>query len=247
MTLKLRVLAGIGAPPWAKQLGGAPVAVNDPASGAGGTIGRYWTPAFRAAYDDLQAKLAARYDAAPEVREVAMTRCTTVFGESFIRGAFEPANVAALLGAGYTVAADKQCIRDEITAARSWAHVRSDMAVAPYQVVAPRPTSDDAFTLEMMRLCRSTLGPRCVLESNSIRTPPQPQYVGLYDQMRNLGPPITFQTATGARLGDLAQTVAYAADLGAASVELPAAYRNIPPASLSAQLTAPAGRLSDGG
>jgi hypothetical protein len=42
--------------------------------------------------------------------------------------------------------------------------------------------------------------------------------------MFRLGPPLSFQTATAARVGDLAATVQYAMGLRAASVELPAGY-----------------------
>jgi len=48
--VKLRVLAGTSAPQWAKAIGGAPVTYYEPTDGSTGTIGRFWLPAFGAAY-----------------------------------------------------------------------------------------------------------------------------------------------------------------------------------------------------
>src|SRR5438874_7270444 len=70
IVLKVRLFSGIHAPEWAKRLGGAPFTVTDPASGRGGTVGRFWTDDFGAAYAQLQAKLAALYDSDPEVAEI---------------------------------------------------------------------------------------------------------------------------------------------------------------------------------
>ncbi len=103
MVLKLRVFAGIGAPDWAKTLGGAALPyINNQEGGsvAGGTIGRFWSPEFGKAYADLQAKLAARYDGVPEVREVTVSRCSTIFDELFVRQPGEPKNVQSLLSGG---------------------------------------------------------------------------------------------------------------------------------------------------
>jgi hypothetical protein len=82
----------------------------------------------------------------------------------------------------------------------------------------------------MMTYCRSVLGPRCVLENNSIKLPPK--YPALYDKMRQLGRPISFQTATPAKIGgldDLKKTLQWAVSQQADSVELPVSYRNASP------------------
>src|SRR5262249_12094341 len=49
MGLKIRLFAGVYAPDWAKQLGGAPIAITDPTTGASGTVGRFWSADFGAA------------------------------------------------------------------------------------------------------------------------------------------------------------------------------------------------------
>ena len=85
LALKVRIFAGSQAPNWAKYVGGAPFVARDPNSGATGTVGRFWTPAFGAAYQDLENKLAAKYDLVPEIREVTIARCMTIYAETMIR------------------------------------------------------------------------------------------------------------------------------------------------------------------
>ncbi len=51
--LKIRVLAGVQAPAWAKDLGGTPISLINPQNGAVGTVGRFWTDAFGSAYDQF--------------------------------------------------------------------------------------------------------------------------------------------------------------------------------------------------
>ena len=222
--LRVRLFAGIWAPAWAKSIGGAPVPVRDPTTGATGTIGRFWTTAFGAAYLDLETKLAALYDEVPEVREITVSRCTTVYAEPFIRDTGDAATVAALQAAGFTTAADHACLEDELSAHRVWVHTRSDLSFNPYQIVGggAHDRNDESFTEQVMGDCRDMLGARCVLENNSLRTPPL--YTSMYAAMQAKGPPLTFQTATLDKVGDLGQTLDYAVALGAGSVELPGGF-----------------------
>jgi hypothetical protein len=86
-----------------------------------------------------------------------------------------------------------------------------------------------------MEYCRSELGSQCVLENNSIRTPPLAgAYSNMYLTMEALGAPITFQTATEDKIGNLQTTLSWAAGLGADAVELPQQYVDQPPGSLQA-------------
>ncbi len=225
--LKLRLFAGIHAPDWAKHLGGDPVAVSDPHSGASGTVGRFWTDAFGHAYDVLQSMLAAKYDGIPEVREVTISRCTTVYAEPFIRNVGDQATVQALLAAGYSVQADERCQHEQVDAASVWRRTHSDLSFNPYQVIKPdgSTSSDEGFTESMMDYCRQRLGRACVLENNSLRDPPLSAYQAMYEKMRSLGQPIAFQTAAEKRVGNLESTLSNAIGLGANSVELPGGYQ----------------------
>jgi hypothetical protein len=233
--VKIRLLAGVDDPNWVKQLDGGPVSVNSAADAAGGTIGRFWTPDFGAAYDDLWSKLAAKYDSVPEVREITVARCMTVFDETFLRDTADSTSVDHLLAAGFTIAADETCLEDEIAAGSDWKHTRIGVAFNPYQEVLPggAQRTDEAFTESMMQFCRATLGAQCVLENNSIRWPPMAAaYTNMYAEMATLGAPISFQTSTEARIGSLDETLAWAVTVGADAVELPQGYGGASAATL---------------
>jgi hypothetical protein len=232
--LKVRLYAGVYAPAWAKTLGGAPVTVTNPQSQATDTIGRFWTDEFGRAYADLQNKLAERYDGVAEVREVVISRCTTFFAEPFIRDKGDKTTVANLLDAGFTVDADRVCHQQQIEAHKVWQQTRSDLELNPYQDITRKGVRsvDEGFTETMMRYCRSTLGRRCVLENNSLTSPPK--YPAMYAAMKALGPPLAFQTATSNKVGDLQQALQLAVTEGADSVELPQGYTNEPPDALAA-------------
>jgi hypothetical protein len=229
--LKLRIRAGVDAPAWAKGLSGEPVAVTDPRSGTTGTVGRFWTDAFGRAYSDLHLELAKVYDAVEELREVTIARCTTVYAEPLIRNLGDPVSTGNLLGAGFSRAADQDCLRQQIDAHDVWVRTRSGLALNPYQALDSDGGSaaDVGVTLELMAYCREVLSERCALENNSIRWPPQrgranDMYLEMYAGMSSLGPPIGFQTAASSRVGDLEKAVEWAVDQGACAVELPRGY-----------------------
>ena len=237
LALKVRIFAGIQAPLWAKNIGGAPVAVRDTHSGATGTVGRFWTAAFGQAYRDFQTKLAAQYDAVLEIREVTMSRCTTIYDEPFLRQTNDPTSVANLWQAGYTAAADKLCQQQQVQAHAVWQHTRSDLAFNPAEQIysATKVGVDEMFTEQMMSYCRQVLGSRCIIENNSLRsTSMGTRYDQMYTAMTVRGPNIAFQTATMGRVGSLSITLGKAISLYAASVELPSGYQALGAAAFAA-------------
>ena len=75
--------------------------------------------------------------------------------------------------------------------------------------------------------CRQTLGDRCTLGNDSIRTPITtlgPNYPAMYASIQAAGPASYFQTATLARVGNLQLTILWAISQGASDVELPSGY-----------------------
>jgi hypothetical protein len=235
--VKIRLLTGIDAPAWVKALDGGPVSVYSTLDQVGGTIGRFWTADFGHAYDDLWDKLAAEYDSIPQIREITVSRCMTVFAETFLRDTSDPTTVGNLLAAGFSAGADQTCIQQEIADGTVWKQTRIGVAFNPYQEILPGAVviTDEAFTESMMQYCRTELGAQCVLENNSIRWPPMAgQYPEMYSSIQSLGAPISFQTATGARIGSLAQTLTWAAGIGADAVELPQGYESTPLSTLAA-------------
>jgi len=236
VALKLRVYAGINSPDWAKQLGGPPFPVSD--SGTSGMAPRFWTSAFTQAYAQLQTELAAKYDAVPELREVVISQCTTVFDEPFRRQVPDQSSLNAWLSAGYTMAADEACQHAEIDAHKVWQMTSSDLALNQFMPVVANQQShvDLTFPEGVMQYCRQQLGVRCVLENNSLKSHPSPNLSRLYLAMQAAGGPITFQTASQNNVGDLAAAVQLGAQLGAASIELPMSYRNQSPSQLQSSL-----------
>lgn len=250
LKLKLRVTAGVDAPDWAKHLGGDPVEVAD-YYGRQGTVGRFWSEQFGAAYRQLQRELAARYDDVPEVVQTQITRCTTMFAEPFLRQGRSPGTIRSLLEAGYSNLADEICQREQVDAHEVWRRTRSGLSFNPYQHVSGDGgvTPDETFTEEMMVYCRHVLEARCVLENHSIRTTGQGRcYQDMYEAMRVLGGAIGFQTAAPSRVGSLTGTLVWAVEQGASSVELPVSYRtDSSPAALAPidqRLEDIAGRMS---
>jgi hypothetical protein len=237
-TLKLRVRAGIDAPEWAKKLDGAPVpmtytaATVKKAGTSAGTIGRFWTPKFGVAYDDLQTKLAAAYDGVPEIRQTDITRCSTIFSETYLRNTKDAANAKALLSAGFTRAADDLCHSQQVASHRVWKRTLSNLAMNPYQAISADGSvkKDLAYTLAEMKACRQVLADRCVLENRSVSSSrlKDSDYTAIYAEMKRLGGTFGFQTATAAKIGDYNAVLTWAANFGAASIELPAGYQDWP-------------------
>lgn len=251
MGLKLRVRAGIDAPDWAKRIGGEPVVFNytsvttKHAGQVAGTVGHFWLPQFGVAYADLQDKLAALYDDAPEVRSVVVTRCQTIFSETYLRNTRDPRAARRLLAAGFTRAQDETCHAEQILAHRVWQHTRSEVAFNPYQAIEANGSvkQDVAYTEAQMDYCRQILGPRCILANYSIsdERPNGRAYAEVYAHMEKLGAPIAFQTATLVKIGSWQKTLQWAVDSGASSVELPTGYADWSAATLggyAARLTA---------
>lgn len=234
MTLKLRVLAGTSAPEWAKRLGGAPVQIRDDRTGGdsgskgdSGTVGRFWTPAFGTAYEQLQDRLAAAYDDEPEILATSITRCTTFYGEPFLRQAGAPSVARALYAAGFTPREDLRCLRESLRAHDAWGRTRSALSLNPYQAVQADGTFtiDVDLTLRLARECRLALGQACQLENHSLRWPVQTgPYTALYDGMRALGGPLSLQSAAPARMSDWRRALDWGVQLGADSMELNRAY-----------------------
>jgi hypothetical protein len=224
--LKLRILAGIHAPDWVKQLAGGAVTLRDSQQGVTATVPRFWTSEVGDAYARLQERLARRFDDASRIREVAISRCTTFNAEPMIRQATARENADALLAAGYTVDADLRCQEEALRAHRPWRRTRAGLAVNPYQRVEPQGQTppDTATPLRLMRRCRDVLGERCVLQNNSIRWPVLTgPYATLYESMAALGGPVAFQTAGPRRVGDWVRAIEWAVEQGATAVEVEAA------------------------
>lgn len=253
--IRIRIISGFNAtPPWILNTLGSVTVIN-PYSQTQGTAGLFWTTNVEQDYETFEQMLAARYEFIPNVVEFVVSECALFYPEPFVLGTSEPTNDTNLLKAGYSETADQTCLRREIDqAADDWPTTRIGVSFNPYQSLNTASNSkgytvgtDEAYTVQMMAYCRYTLGPRCVLENDSIRDPislvgnGQPYYNEMYAEMTGasgkvdltlyglnadvtLGAPIAFQTATDGttdNIGDFWGTLEWAAQQHAASVELP--------------------------
>jgi hypothetical protein len=176
-------------------------------------------------------KLAARYDGVPEVRDVVVSRCTLTTAEPFLRMTSDQTSMNNLIAAGFTTAADHTCHQQQVDVHKAvWPRTTSSVAFTPYQQINPDRTKtiDETWTESMITYCRTQLGPRCVLESNSIKDPSVPRapsYGPMYDKIKATGPPIAYQTASPNNgLTSLCNTLGWAVSQATGAVELPQAY-----------------------
>ncbi|MEJ3745118.1 hypothetical protein WEI85_17710 [Actinomycetes bacterium KLBMP 9797] len=236
MAVRLRVNGGIHAPQWAKELGGTTPLPWHADGVQIGTVGRFWTDEYGAAYQNLQDRLAELYDDHPQLLDVVIARCTTEFTEPYIRQTNHLLlNQPGLQAANYTGAADDECHRDEIDAHQVWQRTRSYLAFNPYQRIHEgtwTTSVDTAFTKQMIDYCRQSLGERCVLGNNSLDPDRPATYYDMYAYIAAKGGPIGYQTATAEKVcaaqspcpaATWNQTLDMALTYGAGFVELPAA------------------------
>lgn len=230
MHLRIRVMAGIDSPNWVEAMSGGPVYVYNTQDQVGGDVPRFWTAPVEQAYANLQVLLAAKYDSDPEIEDVNMSGCMTVYAEPLIREITSSETVTDLLAAGYTEAADQSCQEDQINAQAVWVHTHSSIALNPYDVINANGSVsvDEAFTATLINYCRTTLGERCTLGNDSIRsTSLGSAYDDMYNSIAGAGPGIYFQTAQAAKVGNLQTTIQWAIDEGSNDVELPAGWSSL--------------------
>lgn len=221
--VKLRVYAGNAAPDWAKAIDGGPVTLFRNPAGCQSppcpiTVGKYWTPDFIAAWRAFQARLAARYDAEPIIRQVAVTSCAPQTDEPFVPSVDTDAR-ANLTRAGYSDAAEEACLRGAFDDYAAWATTAVDY---PFNVFGKLGGGNDpAVSIAIMDQCRAALGERCVLANHALSAPLRTVDAAIYHEIETLGPPINFQTESPQAMGCLwIATVAQGVALGAAAIEV---------------------------
>ena len=224
--LRLRIFAGRGAPKWVKERFGT-VRIFDLVDGRDAAVPRWWARGYMRVYRRFQAKLAARFDDVPTIRAVTITGAMTMTGEPFIRSVTSSKTRANLLRAGYTRRKDRRAILASIRAHRPWRRTRQILNVNPWQFVRRDGSfgQEAGFTKRAMDRFREEFGRRAILQNNSIRsryvTGEMPGVLGeVYEHMRALGAPLSFQTARTIRVGDLAAVLAWCVEQGAHAVEV---------------------------
>lgn len=220
--VKLRIWGGFEAPDWAKQIGGDPIKTVH--SGTPRVVGRFWLPAYRQAWANLQQQLAARYDKWPLIKEVSITQCMSYTAEPFV---IPPDVAAPLRAAGFNDAAYKNCLSNAVSDYSAWKESRLVLSVNPLRTGPNQGNGDLAFTKQVMLNCRKAVGRRCVLDNHNLDTDlPKPLYP-LYAYMKQLGPEIEFQTYVRTPK-NFDGTIKMGVSYGASSIELYQDYPGFP-------------------
>jgi hypothetical protein len=223
--LRLRIMAGRFAPDWVKRRFGT-VAVTDPVDGISAKVPRWWKRGYMDAYRRFQAHLAARFDGNATIRSVTVSGAMTIYAEPFIRGVSDARTRRALLAAGYAAWKDRRAIVRSLAAQRPWQRTRQIMSFNAWQFVRSDGTFGNSprFTNRVMNRFRGMFGRRAILQNNSIRASwvrDMPRVIApIFRHMRELGRPLSYQTARTSRVGDLALVLEWCLQQGAHGVEL---------------------------
>jgi hypothetical protein len=240
--VKLRIWGGFEAPDWAKQIGGAPVQTVH--NGTQRIVGRFWLPAYRQAWANLQHQLAARYDKWPLIKEVSITQCMSYTAEPFVVP-IEDGVMKPLRAAGFTDVAYKTCLSNAVADYAPWKETRLVLSVNPLRTGPGQGNGDFAFTEQVMLNCRKAVGRRCVLDNHNLDSDlAQPLY-RIYAYMKQLGPEIAFQTYVRTPK-NFPGTIKTGLSYGAGAIELYQDYGGFPLVP-TAQLTQWATWLANNG
>lgn len=204
MWTKLRIFAGTRAPAPVKAIGGTPVSIFDPVDGKTGTVGRWWLPDYQAAYADLIAKVAARWNDDTRLVDVPVAGCSTVYAEPCIHQLADDPTREALYAAGLTLEKDVAAQKLSIEAHKPLTSIATSFAFNPLQWPRPlrpgeAPDADCATcvtkfadsienTLLLMDYGKSILGKRWSPGNNSYREGGLgAKYDQMYAKMKALG------------------------------------------------------------
>ena len=224
LAVRLRIWGGFKAPAWAMTIGGAPIQTVH--NNKNRRVGRFWLPEYRKAWASMQARLAAKYDSRPLIREVAMTSCMSFTAEPFFSPS-EDSVMKPLRAAGFTDEAYKACLRHGIEDYAGWKTSRIVLSVNPLRTGLGQGPGDAEFTMGVMRDCRAKIGERCVFDNHNLDTDLPKPLIPIYALMKKLGPEIVFQTgATNPK--DFEGTITFGLEQGATAIELWQDYGGFP-------------------
>src|SRR5262249_23720560 len=153
------------------------------------------TPEYINAWRAFQRQLAARYDDEPLIRQVAVTSCASQTDEPFVPTT-DAASQTALSNAGYSDQAGRDCLSGAVHDYSAWKHTLIDFTFNPFNSLAGGK-ADSAFTISVMDACRTKLGSRCVIANHALAWPQTDLSApaqDVYDEIKRLGAPSTFQT-----------------------------------------------------
>jgi hypothetical protein len=190
---KLRIFSGRNTPDWVIAKSGGSVIIEDTKQ-QDIAIGRFWTPAYRNSWKELQRLLAARYDAEPLLAEVAVSSCATMTAEPFIM-TLTPENLPKLHAAGFSDEGFKGCLIGALDDYSAWKRTNVDYTVNPFRNTdSGKAQPDEAFTNRVMEAFRRRFEVRGIIANHGLQAEISERQAGVYAELKKLGPPIEFQT-----------------------------------------------------
>jgi hypothetical protein len=193
MVGKLRIFSGLNAPVWALNLDGAPV--TGTLNGVTGSIPRFWTANYQAAWTALQTQLAAVYDKDSRLGEVAVSGCSARTAEPFIESA-DATTIPLYKADGYTDAQMEACLSNMGTQYAGWTETPLDYTFNAFtHIDTGVDVTDTVFPIQVMMAWRAALGTgRGVIANHGLQPTLTASATPLYAEFSVLGPPIEFQT-----------------------------------------------------
>jgi hypothetical protein len=195
--VKLRIYSGNQAPAWAKAINGGPLTIERNGLGCQSascpiTIGKVWDPQYIAAWRAFQRKVAARYDANPLIRSVAITSCAMETDEPFVMPTQQPPQQP--IPPGYTDAAGRACLRGAVNDYAAWRLTPVDYTINPFLRIQTRKGPDVGFSISVMDECRTKLGNRCELGNHGFGAGITGNNLTVIEAIAGKGGPIHYQT-----------------------------------------------------
>jgi hypothetical protein len=224
LAVKLRVWGGFMAPFWAKRIGGP--AIHAVHNNKNRTVGRFWSPAYRTAFANLQKLLAAKYDGDPLIREVSITQCMSFTSEPFFVP-IENTVLPILTQAGFTTAAYETCLSNAVADYAPWKKSRLVLSVNPLRTELREWPANTAFTETVMKNCRTQVGVRCVFDNHDLATNLPRALSQIYTYIKTSGPEIEFQTAQKSPT-NFPAVIKMGVSYGASAIELYQDYGGFP-------------------
>jgi len=255
--IRVRILAGVQAPKWLKQMGHAPVsgpdhnidwsqsggiAIWNPQDEAGGCSDFFWIPAVENQYDSLMQEVARRYEGASDIVEVVDSACMTTYAEPLYRAHGDVGTNTRLFQAGFNYNEDLACQQTSIQIHQKYFHTtRTSFAVNAWDVIDSQGNYSSFFsqTYAFAQWARGQMGQSLTFQNNGLR--PDSSCSGTpqsntFCYLQSIAPPKGFQTATLDRLGGtlsgLLQTLDNALTFGAQFVEMPSGFQQFDAATL---------------
>ena len=196
--VKLRILAGVHSPAGPSGAAAHRVKLRDDHDGSCGTVPRFWT---RSSAGPTPISSASSPPATTATTPLPRSSCPAAPPSTRSPSSGRPRSsptAARCSTPATTCERTRPATSRRSTRTRSGRSTRTGLAMNPAQFVTKGGgrTVSDSFTVKMMRHCHKSLGSRCVLENNSIRSPIKsldpdrrhPHYARMYKAMTKLNP-----------------------------------------------------------